>query len=75
MLRAINISQRITFFVILMIAMTIAMAVLSFFMTSSVISEGTVVARNELLASQRARIKDVTHSSALGLAAMTKGLS
>ena len=74
MLRAINISQRITFFVILMIAMTIAMAVLSFFMTSSVISEGTVVARNELLASQRARIKDVTHSSALGLAAMTKGL-
>ena len=74
MLRAINISQRITFFVILMIAMTIAMAVLSLFMTSSVINEGTVVARNELLASQRARIKDVTHSSALGLAAMTKGL-
>ena len=50
MLRAINISQRITFFVILMIAMTIAMAVLSFFMTSSVINEGTVVSRNQLLA-------------------------
>ncbi|OXS30020.1 MAG: hypothetical protein BCS36_04785 [Desulfovibrio sp. MES5] len=74
MLRAISISQRITFFVVLMIAMTIAMAVLSFFMTNSVIDQGTLVARNQLLASQRARIKDVTHSSALGLEAMTKGL-
>ena len=74
MLRAISISQRITFFVILMITLTIAMAVLSFFMTSSVINEGTAVARNQLLVSQRARIKDVTHASALGLAAMTKGL-
>ena len=74
MLRAISISQRITSFVILMIAMTIGMAVLSFIMTNGVLDEGTVVAKNELLDSQRARIKDVTHASALGLAAMTKGL-
>lgn len=74
MLRNISIAQRITCFVTLMIAMVIAMAVLSFFMTSNVIDEGTSVARNQLLDSQRARIKDVTQASALGLAAMTKGL-
>ncbi len=74
MLRAISISQRITCFVILMITMTISMAILSFFMTSGVINEGTAVARSQLLDSQRARIKDVTHASALGLAAMTKDL-
>ena len=74
MFKNISIAQRITCFVALMIAMIIAMAVLSFFMTSSVIKEGTSVARNQLLDSQRARIKDVTQASALGLAAMTRGL-
>ena len=74
MLRNISIAQRITCFVALMIAMVITMAVLSFFMTSNVIDEGTSVARDQLLDSQRARIKDVTQASALGLAAMTKGL-
>ena len=74
MFRNISIAQRITCFVALMIAMVIAMAILSFFMTSNVIDEGTSVARSQLLDSQRDRIKDVTQASALGLAAMTKGL-
>ena len=73
MLRNFSISQRIVFFVILMIALIIAIAGLSVRMTEGVIADGTALAKEMLLDSQRARIKDITHSQALGLAAMTQG--
>ncbi|HZF60626.1 MAG TPA: methyl-accepting chemotaxis protein [Desulfovibrio sp.] len=75
MLRNFSISQRIVFFVILMIALIIAIAGLSVRMTEGVIADGTALAKEMLLDSQRARIKDITHSQALGLAAMSQGLA
>ena len=73
MLRNFSISQRIIFFVIIMIALIISIAGLSVRMTEGVIADGTALAKEMLLDSQRARIKDITHSQALGLAAMTQG--
>ena len=74
MLRNYSISKRITFFVFVMIAMFIVMACLSFLMADGVIDDGTALAKQQLLAEQRARIKDITHSQALGLAGMAAGL-
>ena len=73
MLRNFSISQRIIFFVIIMIVLIISIAGLSVRMTEGVIADGTALAKEMLLDSQRARIKDITHSQALGLAAMTQG--
>ncbi|MBT9749688.1 cache domain-containing protein [Desulfovibrio desulfuricans] len=73
MLRNFSISQRIIFFVIIMIALIISIAGLSVRMTEGVIADGTALAKEMLLDSQRARIKDITHSQALGLAGMTQG--
>lgn len=73
MLRNFSISRRIVFFVIFMIALILSIAALSVRMTEGVIGDGTALAKEMLLDSQRARIKDITHSQALGLAAMTQG--
>lgn len=73
MLRKFSIAGRIVFFVALAVAMIAAMAGLSCLMTGNIIHEGTALAKQQLLDAQRARIKDVTRSSALGLAAMTHG--
>ena len=73
MLRNFSISRRIVFFVIFMIALIISIAALSVRMTEGVIGDGTALAKEMLLDSQRARIKDITHSQVLGLAAMTQG--
>jgi len=74
MLRRFSISQRIIVFVIIMIAMIIATAGISFLMTENAITNGTTLAKEMLFDAQRARIKDITHAQALGLAAMTTGL-
>ena len=73
MLRNFSISQRIILFVIIMIAMIVSTAAVSVRMTEGVIGDGTSLAKSMLLDAQRARIKDITHSQALGLAAMTAG--
>ena len=65
MLRNFSISQRIIFFVIIMIALIISIAGLSVRMTEGVIADGTALAKEMLLDSQRARIKDITHSRRL----------
>ena len=46
----------------------------SFFMMDRIIDSGTSLAKQELLDSQRARIKDVTHASATGIAKFTADL-
>ncbi len=73
MLRNFSISQRIVFFVVVMIAMIIAVAGFSVRMTEGVIGDGTSLAKEMLLDAQRARIKDITHAQALGLASVTAG--
>lgn len=73
MLRNFSISQRIVCFVVIMIAMIISTATVSVFMTEGIIGDGTALAKEMLLDAQRGRIKDITHSQALGLAAMAAG--
>jgi len=73
LLRNFSISQRIVFFVVVMIAMIIAVAGFSVRMTEGVIGDGTSLAKEMLLDAQRARIKDITHAQALGLASVTAG--
>ena len=75
MLRNFSISQRIVIFVVIMIAMIIAVAGFSVRMTEGVIGDGTSLAKEMLLDAQRARIKDITHAQALGLTAVTAGRS
>ena len=43
-------------------------------MMDRIIDSGTSLAKQELLDSQRARIKDVTHASATGIAKFTADL-
>ena len=73
MLRNFSISQRIVFFVIIMIAMIISTAAVSVRMTEGIIGDGTALAKEMLLDAQKARIKDITHSQALGLSALVAG--
>jgi len=74
-LRNFSISQRIVCFVVIMIAMIISTATVSVFMTEGIIGDGTALAKEMLLDAQRGRIKDITHSQALGLAAMAAGMT
>ena len=74
MLRNYTISCRIICLVGMTLLFLLVMAGLSYRMTQTVIDEGTGLGREQLLHAQRARIKDVTHSSAQGLAALTQGL-
>ena len=73
MLRNFSISQRIVFFVIIMIAMIISTAAVSVRMTEGIIGDGTALAKEMLLDAQKARIRDITHSQALGLSALVAG--
>lgn len=74
MLRNFTISCRIACLVGMTFLFLLGMAGLSYQMTQAVIGEGTSLGREQLLHAQRARIKDVTHSAALGLASLTQGL-
>lgn len=74
MFRNITIMKRICLYVFLSFGTLIFMAGLAFFMMDRVIDSGTSRAKQELLDAQRARIKDVTHASASGIAKFTAGL-
>ena len=74
MFRSISITKRICLYVFLTFGTLVLMAGLSFLMMDRIIDSGTDLAKKELLDAQRARIKDVTHASASGLARFTAGL-
>lgn len=74
MLRHITIAKRILLYVFCVFGTIFVMAGLSFVMMNDVILSGTSLAKKELLDSQRARIKDVTHSAASGVAMLAAGL-
>ena len=74
MFRSITITKRICLYVFLTFGTLVLMAGLSFLMMDRIIDSGTDLAKKELLDAQRARIKDVTHASASGLARFTAGL-
>ncbi len=73
-MRNISISKRISLFFAIMVLIMAGMA-FAFYQSATQISDsGTLSAKNMMYEAQKDRIRDITHSTALGLANLVKGL-
>ncbi|MDR1397378.1 MAG: methyl-accepting chemotaxis protein [Desulfarculales bacterium] len=74
-MRNIAISRRVSIFFVIMILFMAGMAVVFYYSATQLSVSGTVIATDMLMQDQKERIRDITHSTALGLANLVQGLN